>query len=100
MVFYKLLLENFPPAQGWMMTAGIFDFIEKNANDELVRFTAPLGDNDVTTVKQQIKEVYEKINNHEFDNGCNKEDCRWCNFAKQYELSKPENVIEEAIEDI
>lgn len=89
MVFYKILLENFPPAKDWQMTAGIFDFIEKNSKDEYVRFTVPIMGNDVTTVKQQIRQVYDKIMNHEFDKGCGKEDCHWCNFAKTYELIRP-----------
>jgi DNA helicase-2/ATP-dependent DNA helicase PcrA len=97
-VFYKLLLENFPAAKDWRVTAGVFDFIEKNANDEFVRFTVPIAENDVTTVKQQIKDVYNRIMNHEFEEGCNKEDCRWCNFSKQYELTKADAATE--IEDV
>lgn len=88
MVFYKLLLDNFPAAREWTMTAGMFDFIEKNSKDEFVRFTVPIGAHDVTTVRQQIKQVYDSIMNHEFEQGCNEEDCRWCNFSRQYELSK------------
>jgi len=98
MVFYKLLLENFPAARDWRVTAGMFDFIEKNANEEFVRFTVPIAENDVTTVKQQIKDVYNSIMNHEFEDGCNKEDCRWCNFSKQYELTKADERT--LIEDV
>lgn len=88
MVFYKLLLENFPAARHWKMISGVFDFIEKNSKDEFVRFTVPINENDLTTVKEQIKEVYQKIMNHEFSEGCGKEDCQWCNFARTYELAK------------
>jgi len=89
MVFYKLLLENFPPAQSWRMTAGVFDFIEKSADDRFVRYTVPISPNDLTTVKQQIIDVYGKITRHEFEQGCQKENCRWCNFTRNYELAKP-----------
>lgn len=89
MVFYKILLENYPPARGWTMTAGMFDFIEKNKKGEFVRYTVPIDDGSVTTVKQQIKEVYGKIMNKDFDTGCGKEDCTWCNFVRTYELARP-----------
>ncbi|HTN46804.1 MAG TPA: ATP-dependent DNA helicase [Flavipsychrobacter sp.] len=89
MVFYRLLLNNFPPAFDWKMTAGIFDFIEKNKAGEYVRFTIPIQEHDLTIVKQQVKDVYGKIMNHEFNTGCNNENCRWCNFAKTYQLNAP-----------
>lgn len=88
MVFYKLLLNNFPPAFDWKMTTGVFDFIEKNKAREYVRFTVPIQEHDLTVVKEQIKDVYDKIMNHEFDKGCNDENCRWCNFAKTYQLTE------------
>jgi biotin synthase-like enzyme len=36
--------------------------------------------------------------NHKFDKGCGKEDCHWCNFAKRYELIRPEK--DEAVSEI
>lgn len=86
MVFYNLLLENFYPSSGWVMTAGIFDFIEKNKDGEYQRYTIPIQEQDKTFVKEQIKEVYSSIMNHEFEHGCNEKECRWCNFAKTYQL--------------
>lgn len=95
MIFYKILLEHFPAARGWQMTAGIFDFIEKNKKEEYVRYTVPITDNDVKLVKQQITEVYANIMAHKFDTGCGKEDCHWCRFAKTYELSRPSQAMDE-----
>lgn len=94
MVFYKLLLDNFPPAFGWRMIEGVFDFIEMNSRKEYVRFKVPIQEHDLTVVKEQVKDVYDKIMNHEFDKGCNEENCRWCNFAKTYQLT--ENTATEA----
>jgi len=47
-------------------------------------------------VRQQIKDTYSRIMNHEFDRGCGEEDCHWCNFARRYELIRParEEVVE------
>lgn len=87
MVFYKLLLNNYPPAFDWKMTAGIFDFIEKNKEENFVRYTVPIQEHDLHLLSDQIKNVYDKIMNHEFDKGCNDEKCRWCTFAKTHHLS-------------
>jgi DNA helicase-2/ATP-dependent DNA helicase PcrA len=89
MVFYKILLDNAPAARGWRMTAGVFDFIEKNKKGDFVRYFVPIDAASVQTVKQQIKTVYNRIMNKEFDTGCGKEDCTWCNFVRTYELAKP-----------
>jgi DNA helicase II / ATP-dependent DNA helicase PcrA len=94
MVFYKILLESFGPAKGWHMTAGIFDFIEKNKAGEYVRYTVPITNDEVLWVKKQMKDVYDKIMGHEFDTGCGKEDCHWCNFATTYELARPVPQVE------
>ena len=98
MVFYKILLENFPPAKAWQMTAGIFDFIEKNKAGEYVRYTVPINADDVQQVKAQIKQVYDQIMNYEFDTGCGEEDCHWCNFARTYELTRPK--VEEEVDEV
>ena len=37
---------------------------------------------DITTVKQQITTVWDKIQQHDFYTGCGKRDCHWCNFVK------------------
>lgn len=91
MVFYKILLDNHPQARlnNWRMTEGLFDYIEKNDAGEFVRYIVPIAPTDVTTVTQQITEVYQKIMNLEFDHGCEKEDCNWCNFVRTHELIKP-----------
>ena len=37
---------------------------------------------DIETVKQQLTQVWQKIQAHDFYTGCGKEDCHWCNFVK------------------
>jgi len=89
MVFYRILLENHTPARSWRMIAGFFDFIEKNRKGDFVQYTVPIDDESVRIVKEQIKMVYAKIMNREFDQGCGKEECPWCRFARQYQLERP-----------
>ncbi len=103
-VFYKILIDNYKH-KNWNVISTEFDFIEPvkdkgNANDnkdsEVFRKERILiKDEDVRIVKQQIKEVYAKIQNHEFTKGCGRKDCEWCNFVKNnfrdYDIMQPED---------
>ena len=88
MVFYKLLLENFEDRR-WQVSLGKFDFIQKSKTGEYKQITVPVFAQDEEIVRRQLKESYASIMNHEFDKGCGKEDCHWCNFARKYELVRP-----------
>jgi len=90
MVFYKLLIENWQE-KNWKVTIGMFDYVEKGrTSNEYKRIYVPVYAQDEAIVRQQLKEAYSRIMNHEFDKGCGKPECYWCNFAKQYELVRPE----------
>jgi DNA helicase-2/ATP-dependent DNA helicase PcrA len=41
---------------------------------------------DVMQVEQQIRDVWQKIRNHEFYTGCGKPECNWCNFTKDNKI--------------
>lgn len=89
MVFYKLLIEA-QPERVWRVQIGKFDYIEPGKKTgEYVQKVVPVFEQDEAIVRAQIKEAYGKIMNHDFDEGCNKPDCHWCNFAKKYELVRP-----------
>src|SRR6185437_8921592 len=88
MVFYKLLLENLEERR-MKVTTGMFDFVQKNKSGEYKQVVVPVYEQDEAIVRGQIKESYGKIMNHEFDRGCGKETCHWCNFARRYELIRP-----------
>ena len=82
MVFYKILLEADKTHQ-WNMDSGTFDFVFKSKKDnQYLKHKIVISSEDVTLVRQLISEVYGKIKNHQFYEGCNKSDCRWCNFPK------------------
>ncbi len=99
MVFYKLLLENYEE-RNWNVKLGMFDYIQKSKSGEYKQIVVPVFAKDEEIVRGQLKDTYGRIMNHEFDKGCGKETCHWCNFARRYELIRPdyENVIE--IDDI
>jgi DNA helicase-2/ATP-dependent DNA helicase PcrA len=97
MVFYKLLIEA-QPERIWKVELGKFDYIEPSKKTgDYVQKVVPVFEQDETTVRSQIKEAYGRIMNHDFDTGCGKEDCHWCNFAKKYELIRP-GVAEKFVE--
>jgi DNA helicase-2/ATP-dependent DNA helicase PcrA len=64
-----------------------FDFVEPNKKKEFEKIAVNITDADITTVTQQVKQVWEKIQQKDFYTGCGKEDCHWCNFVKTNELA-------------
>lgn len=85
-VFYKLLIDNLAN-RDWQVAGVVFDFIEPDKKKEYRREKVVVTDADLTTVKEQIKTVWEKIQRHDFYTGCGKEDCHWCTFVKTNKLA-------------
>jgi DNA helicase-2/ATP-dependent DNA helicase PcrA len=101
-IFYKLLLD-YDKTRNWRMQSCEFDFVEPDKDSgsfykQQVKFTQQ----EIDIVKQQIKSTYEKIKNKQFDKGCGKDDCEWCNFTKSYyqmpnsdeeDINLPDNTL-------
>ena len=81
-VFYKLLLDN-NKKNNWHMVSGEFDFFEPDEKGEYIKQKIVVSPQDMEVVKRQLREAYKGIQNHEFDQGCGKKDCTWCNFVKE-----------------
>ncbi|OIR12080.1 ATP-dependent DNA helicase PcrA [mine drainage metagenome] len=79
-VFYKILMDN-DKMNDWQAVSTVFEFIEP-INDEYKTEKIVVTPEDITTVTHQIKDVWQKIQNKEFNTGCGKTDCEWCNFVK------------------
>jgi DNA helicase-2/ATP-dependent DNA helicase PcrA len=99
-VFYKIMLDHYP-GRDWNVTGVTFDFIEPTKRGAYHRENVVITPVDVQLVKEQIKAVNAKIQNHEFYTGCGKDDCHWCTFVKTTKLAvalhelqedEPENV--------
>ncbi|MEJ6981995.1 ATP-dependent DNA helicase [Pedobacter sp. P351] len=91
-VFYKILVEN-DRRKNWEVLSTEFDFIEPEKN-EYHKQPILIRPEDLTIVRSQIKESYEKILNHEFT-GCGKEDCNWCTFVRS-NFTQPQDLLESA----
>lgn len=84
-MFYKILLDN-QRRYDWIAESSEFDFIEP-VKDEYKKDKIDITPEDIETVTNQITNTWQKIQNHEFDKGCGKEDCHWCNFVKDNHLA-------------
>lgn len=97
-VFYKILLDHHH--RDWIAVSSEFDFVEpdkkKNYRKEKIYITAE----DITTVREQIKTVWEKIQAHDFYTGCGEPDCYWCEFVKtnNMAIALHEIPVEEELE--
>ncbi|GAB3006127.1 ATP-dependent DNA helicase [Niabella terrae] len=96
-VFYKLLIDHFD-RKDWKVTSAAFDFIEPDEKNEFKKSSIVIGPADLTTVKQQIVTVWNKIQSKDFYTGCGKEDCGWCNFVKNNYLYTGLLAPEESLE--
>lgn len=95
-VFYKILMDEVRPRQ-WTMISGEIDFIEKGEKD-FEKILLTVSHEDIVIVKEQIRQVYDSIMNHDFSEGCGKDDCHWCNFVKNEFVSDATIGVNEEFE--
>ncbi|HEV7330430.1 MAG TPA: ATP-dependent DNA helicase [Flavisolibacter sp.] len=84
-IFYKILLDLSP--KDWYVTGVEFDFVEPDKKKTYRKEKITISSIDIDIVKQQIRDVWMKIQRKEFYTGCGKDDCHWCNFVKTNKLA-------------
>ena len=67
-VFYKILVDNYEAKQ-WNVVSTEFDFIEPDKKKNYQKKKVVIEPEDITTVKQQIVTVWQKIQIHDFYTG-------------------------------
>ena len=80
-VFYKILMDA-DKRKTWEMISGEMDFLEQNTKRAYTKQKLVVSLDDLELVKKQLITSYDAIIKHEFENGCGKDDCMWCNFVK------------------
>jgi len=85
-VFYKILVDNYP-LKDWKVISTEFDFIEPDKKKNYRKEKIVISPADTTTVTEQLKMVWDKIQAKDFYTGCGKEDCHWCNFVKDNHMA-------------
>lgn len=97
-VFYKILLDNYSQ-KDWKAVSSEFDFIEPDKKKNYRKEKLMIEAQDITTVTQQIKTVWEKIQTHDFYTGCGKPDCHWCNFVKTNNMAVALHEVKGEVEE-
>jgi DNA helicase-2/ATP-dependent DNA helicase PcrA len=98
-VFYKILLDNYNQ-RSWRVISSEFDFVEPDKKKEYKKKKILITPEDITTVKQQITETWQKIQSRDFYIGCGKQDCHWCKFVKTNDLAVAMHELhEEPVEE-
>lgn len=85
-VFYKILIDNYEQ-KSWKVVSTEFDFIEPDKKKQYRKEKIVIKEEDITTVTQQIKTVWKKIQDRELYTGCGKKECNWCNFVKDNKMA-------------
>ncbi|MBA4196992.1 MAG: DNA helicase UvrD [Chitinophaga sp.] len=93
-VFYKILVDNYEQ-KDWKVISTEFDFIEPDKKKAYKKEKLIITPPDIETVTQQITSVWQKIQDRDFYTGCGKEDCHWCNFVKNNQLTVELNDLNE-----
>ena len=93
-VFYKILVDNYEQ-KDWKVISTEFDYIEPDKKKQYRKEKIIISPADIETVKQQVAEVWAKIQARDFYTGCGKEDCHWCNFVKDNKLAVALHDLEE-----
>jgi DNA helicase-2/ATP-dependent DNA helicase PcrA len=85
-VFYSILVDNYDQ-KDWKVGSLVFDFVEPDQNKAFQKEKILINASDIERVKQQITDVWKKIQSRQFYTGCGKHNCFWCNFVKENKLA-------------
>ncbi len=96
-VFYKILIDN--NNRNWLAVSSEFDFIEPDSKKVYQKAKIFIKPEDISTVKEQIKMVWSKIQAHDFYTGCGKPDCHYCDFVKTNNMAVALHELVNAGED-
>lgn len=84
LLFYKILYDlkdPVPPA-----VKGTIMYLEPDSKGTYAEESIIYEPDHVEQMKNLIQEVYQKIQNQDFQTGCGEENCVWCNFARQLQV--------------
>ena len=83
LIFYKILLENARDNKYKVLSAKIAS-LEPNDDNHFDQHVIQIKPEDEELVGGLIKETWENIHAHKFEEGCGEEYCTWCNFANDH----------------
>ncbi len=88
-VFYGLLLEN-DPSKNWSIESIAMYYLKQKDNKWKTSETT-IDQDSLDYISNLVIDTTEKIRNREFDKGCEREYCKWCQIANNdYQFEKVE----------
>ena len=81
-MFYKALIES-DQRMRREVVSGSLEFLEQD-QEKWVTGKVVVKAEEYDFARRQIVDTYQRIQGLEFTEGCNEEDCEWCNFNKHY----------------
>ncbi|MEM0993796.1 MAG: ATP-dependent DNA helicase [Bacteroidota bacterium] len=97
LVFYKLLFENYRPTDVRVKKGEII-FLDPNQRGNYLQKSITINAKDVQHLKDLIRTAYQKIQAHEFYEGCGEAHCTWCNFVQRNQLM--DSLRDRAVEEL
>ncbi len=79
--FYKILYETAQSDK--LARSAAISYLEPDGNGVFNEFNLVYSPEHVLMVKELIRSTWQKIQAHEFYEGCNEKSCVWCNFVKE-----------------
>ena len=83
MMFYALLIES-DKRLNLTMQRGVFDFVEPDDDKNFVREYIDITPEGKTFMRNLIHQVYTRIRQADFLQGCGEENCEWCAFVANH----------------
>lgn len=81
-IFYKLLMDQDLEYSG-KVRSGVMSFVEPEKDTNALKSKLfEIADFEIEEVKNQLVDTYAAITDHKFDQGCDEDNCKWCNFVK------------------
>jgi DNA helicase-2/ATP-dependent DNA helicase PcrA len=94
-VFYRILIDNYKD-KDWKIISTVFEFMEPDRKTgDFYSEKIVITEEDIKIVKNQMSSSYTKIMNMEFDQGCDEDECHWCNFVKSNFVSMDMTMLAE-----
>ncbi len=97
LAFYKLLFEALDRSSR-SVTFGEIVYLEPGPDGHFNIQKIHFEPADIQTLRNLIQEVYNRISNHDFYQGCGKKECQWCALSRQEIL--PATLSDPAIEEL
>ena len=96
-VYYNILLLNTPDIDTTNKKIETqYIFLDDNqAKDGFSIHTLQISDEDIQVVLQQIKEFWTRVNDADFVQGCEKEECDYCRLGKLVEFNQLKELVQQ-----